>query len=158
MMNTEIGARFEKYVVGLLRRQGLAAERNLLYHKGKKRTCQVDVESRSGIIFSHRTIYECKYICVGNSLDFNRAYIQLGEALLFTGYDDGVIVTNSIVSDREKKERHYGMRIFDGAFLAELRFGQAEGSLDFLVMRIDSEIRRTPYNPDIDHLFRHKYL
>ena len=156
MKNNVIGTRFEKYVQALLLGMGIRAKRNLMYHKGRRR-CQVDLEYRQGLILRERFIMECKYVGPGSSLDFGRAYTQLGEALLFTGFDNGIIVTNAPVQDRKKKEDDYRVQLYDLSVLFALR-GLKRGTIESRLKQVEEEIRSMPYDKGRDHRLIHRYL
>ena len=156
MNSTIIGTRFEKYFQLLLRLNDVGAERNIMYHKGGRKY-QVDIEYETGFLFKDRFIAECKYVSPGSSFDFGKAYSQLGEVLLFTGCDNGIIVTNSVVKSRKKKEEKYKVQLYDLSVLLALRCGETE-SLEKSILRVDEEIRSMPYDKEVDHKFRHCYL
>ena len=155
MNNNIIGTKFEKYVQRLLMQCGTRASHNIMYHKGK-RACQVDLEYTTGVFFRERTVLECKYVQPGSSLHFARAYAQLGEVLLFTGFSNGIIVTNSNIPDLESKEREYRIRIYDRDVLLALRFGK-KGSAASNLDRLDEEIRRMHVSGS-ETEFIHRYL
>jgi hypothetical protein len=154
-MNGVIAVKFEKYVQLLLDKSGISAEHNLMYHRGRRR-CQVDLEYTLGILFRKKVIVECKYIRPGNSLDFTRAYAQVGESMLFIRADEGIIATNAEVHAKEAKEQRYGIRIFDSPALAALRFRDAD-NLEAKLRLIEREIRMMPYSCQ-DSAFKHVYL
>ncbi|MFC1741292.1 hypothetical protein ACFL3V_02030 [Nanoarchaeota archaeon] len=157
MNNNTIGGKFEKYVQQLLMKYGRRTERNIMYHKGKKSTCQVDLEQRTGLVFREQTIYECKFVGPGSSFNFIRAYIQLGEALIFTDNLKGVIVTNAQVRDKHGKEGRSGVEILDRTDLLTMRFRDSRKPLEDQIAQLNREIRKTPYTPD-DAKFIHKYI
>lgn len=156
MNSTSIGTRFEKYVQLLLRLNRMDAERNIMYHKGRRK-CQVDIEYETGLFFKDHFIAECKYVSPGSSFDFGKAYSQLGEVLLFTGCENGIIVTNSMVKSRKKKEEKYRVQLYDLSVIFALR-GINKGSLESRLSRVEDEIRHMPYNSGADHKFSHCYL
>ena len=156
MNSTSIGTRFEKYFQLLLRLKGVDAARNIMYHKGRRK-CQVDIEYKTGLLFKDRFIVECKYVSPSSSFNFGKAYSQLGEALLFTGCENGIIVTNSMVKSRKKKEDKYDVKLYDLSVLLALRGGKTE-SLENSVGWVEEEIRSMPYDKSVDHMFRHCYL
>lgn len=150
----KIGLQFEKYIQRLLKSYGIRAEHNLLYHKGKK-THQIDLEYRTGLLFKTKTIIECKYVGRHNALNFPRAYIQLGKDILFTGSDVGILVTNAVIEKKEKKEDFYHIKIYEVSDLLVLRYGTADPKL---CSSLEKEIRSTPFcRDDVSH-FIHRYI
>ncbi|HII72227.1 TPA: hypothetical protein HA265_05730 [Candidatus Woesearchaeota archaeon] len=115
--NAVIGVKFELYARQFLKQQGIQADHNLMYHRGQRR-CQVDLESRTGLIFRKHTIYECKYVSPSSSPDFIRYFIQLVEAVLFTGADQGALITNASIHNKAEKEQRYHIVILDRTDIA----------------------------------------
>lgn len=150
----KIGLQFEKYVQHLLKRNHISADRNLMYHKGKRRH-QIDLEYRTGILFRTKTIVECKYVGHDSSLDFCKAYVQLGKDILFTGSDEGILMTNARISKKEKKEEHYHIKIYDLSDILVLRYGTPDPKLS---SSLEKEIRSTPCCQDEVSRFIHRYI
>ncbi len=149
-MNKKTGTQFEKFVQELLMKEGYKVKHNIMYHKRKepRRRCQIDLEYKTGILFSRKTIIECKYVSPGNSIDFLRAYIQLGEAMLFTGADTAMLATNARIKDKKRKEARYKIMIYDREDLS--RLARTED--------LEKRIRETAYEPAKDNRFIHRYI
>lgn len=149
MSTTKIGIQFEKYVQSLLKKQGIKARRNIMYHKGKRKR-QIDLDYVTGILFRTHTIIECKYVRPGNSAKFYDSYIQLGEAMLFTGADEGILVTPASISKRKQKESKYRIKIYDASWFRKHAKTDSRS--------LDKIIRSTTYDKNKDHEFVHRYL
>jgi len=153
-MTNKIGTRFEKYTQILLSCAGVDTKRNLMYHKGKRKR-QVDLETKTGLIFPKKIIYECKY--VSGQGNFMRDYVQLMETILFTGAHQGVLVTNAAIPQRKYKEKKWGLKIYDQTVLLGLRPDNRKQSLEQQIRLMEKEIRSMPYLR-ADNKFIHRYL
>ncbi len=153
-MGTGIGIKFEKYAQMLLANVGIKSERNLMYHRGKRKR-QVDLETKEGLIFPKTTIYECKY--VSGRGDFIRDYVQLMETVLFTKSHQGILVTNASIPQRQFKEKKWGIKIYDQNVLLGLRPDNRRQSLEMQTQLMEREIKSIPYIRE-DNQFIHRYL
>ncbi len=141
MTKNSIGTKFEKFIQSLMQENGIKTTHNVLFKRGKRR-CQADLLEEHGIFFRHRTIYECKFVSPSSSTQFNRYFIQLAEAMLFTG-SDGVLVTNGHIPKKQQRSLEYHIEIFDRTDLHRLG----------APVDIEQAIRQVPYSPH-----NHKYV
>ncbi len=133
-----LGSKFEIWAEELLKDNGYSfVRRNIVYHRSRYESRQVDLDYREGFLWQTHTMVECKYSSKGKvRLELRQVKSkaaqkiptidtilnELEERRQFVKADKAILLTNQYFSREVYEEAHYfsRIRVYDRVWLREM--------------------------------------